>query len=112
MLSSSDDQEAGHRAHSNISSGSNTRNALHVNNVVSSGAEDDDESFLVSGADDVQAAQKERSLSMISDDGHGIEKATRTPWRAFFTHPASITLLVNNWVFVSSVALLVALTGF
>jgi hypothetical protein len=40
---------------------------------------------------------RERTVSQISDDGHRVEIATRTPWKVFFTHPVSLTLFLNSW---------------
>lgn len=54
--------------------------------------------------DEDDAVVRERTISQISADGnggHGYEFASRTPWGAFFSHPASITLLVNAWTAVS-----------
>ena len=52
--------------------------------------------------DEDAVERKERQISQISEDGHGAEFAARTPWGAIFSHPASLTLLVNAWTAVRS----------
>lgn len=53
------------------------------------------------GADPVNPPEPARTMSLLTDEGDREELAKRIPWKNFFTHPVSLTLLLNNWTYVS-----------
>ncbi len=55
----------------------------------------------LSSTDPQQPPQPPRNISLITDEGDREEMAKRIPWMNFFTHPVSLTLLINNWTYVS-----------
>lgn len=55
----------------------------------------------LTSTDPQQPPQPPRNISLITDEGDREEMAKRIPWMNFFTHPVSLTLLINNWTYVS-----------
>ncbi|RYG99618.1 MFS transporter [archaeon] len=55
----------------------------------------------VKSMDQVEVSDRTREISVVALDSehHRMELAQRTPWKIFFTHPVSLTLLINNWAY-------------
>ncbi len=77
-------------------------NELHVDGKVSPDDGGDEESRpryeSLSKINDDDEDDRVRQVSLMSDTADRTEMASRTPWAVFFTHPVSLTLLLNSWV--------------